>query len=218
MSRVPAAQAKPYVTRGTCGGLPRVQIKTAPGFCVGLVMQGAMFTMPRVPLALPDGSVLVSDMGGWGPGNGRVHRLTRQGSGWKHALFLSPDKVPPRSRPALDRVHQLALGPDGKLYLGAAAGIYKLDLKDPANTIEPVVTGIPAQGLHPLKAFTFGSNGDLFVNVGSATNVCQKFGRDGTRTASCPGPPLRPPRWRPLRHQVRGLRQRAAQLDGAAVG
>lgn len=186
MNRIPAAEAKAYRTSGTCGGLPRVQVKTAPGFCVGLVSQGSHFKMPRVPLALKDGSILVSDMGSWSPTTGRIHRLKKEGNVWKHSVLLTPEKLSTKLRPALDRVHHLALGPDGKVYAGAATGIYRFDANNPAATMEAVVTGIPAQGLHPLKMFVFGERGDLFVNVGSATNVCQKFGRDGAKTASCP--------------------------------
>ncbi len=46
----------------------------------------------------------------------------------------------------------------------------------PEDSLEIVISNIPKQGLHPLKAFAFDDQGNLFVNVGSATNVCQKDG------------------------------------------
>ena len=44
---------------------------------------------------------------------------------------------------------------------------------------------MPAQGLHPLKAFTFDEQGGIYINVGSATNVCQKSGVQGERKSLC---------------------------------
>src|SRR5215212_5384220 len=54
-----------YPTSGLCGDLPRVDLGTPDGFCVGLVAQGFRFTRGMAPL--PNGDLIVADMGGWSP-------------------------------------------------------------------------------------------------------------------------------------------------------
>ena len=52
-----------YPTDGECDGLPKVRASTLSGFCLGVVAQGLAF--PRGILPLPNGDLLVADMGGW---------------------------------------------------------------------------------------------------------------------------------------------------------
>ncbi len=59
-----------YRTSGRCDGLPRVDLLTAPGYCVGLVRDDLFF--PRGITVLKDGRVLVVDMGGWNRNRGSV--------------------------------------------------------------------------------------------------------------------------------------------------
>jgi hypothetical protein len=39
-----------------------------------------------------------------------------------------------------------------------------------------VVSGLPLTGDHPMHPFIISDDGDLFVDLGSATNSCQKEG------------------------------------------
>src|SRR5689334_20926298 len=73
------AQQSPYKISGKCGDLPKVELHTADGYCVGLVTAGLKF--PRGLLPLDDGRLLVTEMIGWGSPNGRVDLLTPDGQG-----------------------------------------------------------------------------------------------------------------------------------------
>lgn len=160
----------PYQNSGKCGGLPRIQVTTADGYCLALVADGLKF--PRGILALGNDRFLVADMGGWGGGLGRIVQFDRVGSGFKGSIILR----------RLDRPHGLELGPDGKVYIGVVGGVRRFDPADPA-TLEDVIggraalAGPPGDGLHPLVSLLFTSRGTLLVNGGSFTNNCE--GPDG---------------------------------------
>jgi glucose/arabinose dehydrogenase len=162
------AQQAPYRTAGSCAGLPRIEVHTAPGYCVGLVAAGLKF--PRGILPLPDGRILVAEMIGWGSGNGRVTALAPDGRGSYTKQFLAK---------RLDQPHGLALGPDGKVYIGVVGGVKRFSLADPAGSLEDViggkaaVAGPPGTGRHPLESLLFTKAGSLLVNVGSSTNNCE---------------------------------------------
>src|ERR1700751_5852336 len=47
----------------------------------------------------------------------------------------------------------------------------------PAGKAETVVSGMPLTGDHPMHPFIIDSKGSLFVDLGSATNACQKENR-----------------------------------------
>lgn len=120
-------------------------------------------------LALPDGDLLVTDLGGWDPGRGRVWRLTpRPGEPPALRLLLR----------GLDLPHTLTRGPDGKIYLGEMSRISRFDPEapDPQASLTPVVTGLPDNRLHdnrhPLSAFLFDGDGALLVNVGAPSDQC----------------------------------------------
>jgi hypothetical protein len=78
-----AAPAAPGYRRGeaTCDGYPRAPIETAAGICAGIVLapppeglraSKRVLHLPRTLLAMPDGSLLVADLGAWVPGKGSV--------------------------------------------------------------------------------------------------------------------------------------------------
>jgi len=74
------AQQGPYHVAGRCGDLPKIaDVKTADGYCLGLVTAGLKF--PRGLLPLNDGRLLVSEMIGWGSPNGRIDLMTPDGQG-----------------------------------------------------------------------------------------------------------------------------------------
>ena len=58
-----AEREPPYAAAGSCDGLPKISVTTAPGVCVGLLASG--FKFPRGILPLDNGDVMIVDMGGW---------------------------------------------------------------------------------------------------------------------------------------------------------
>ena len=64
---------------------------------------------------------------------------------------------------ANDRIESYALPPGGIVPQGAPA---------------VVVSGLPITGDHPMHPFTIGKDGDIYVDVGTATNSCQPKNRE----------------------------------------
>ncbi|HEX8436113.1 PQQ-dependent sugar dehydrogenase [Archangium sp.] len=159
------AQTGKYTSAGDCDGLPRIEVSTPRGVCVGVVADG--FRFPRTVTSLADGSLIVVDMGGWVP---------KRGSLWR----LSPDPathtyVKRKVLERLDRPHGAAVGPDGLLYIGELSRVFRFnpDAADPAATVETVIADLPTEGRHPLTALVFDKQGYLYVNRGSASDNCE---------------------------------------------
>lgn len=159
----------------TCDGWPRAPIGMASGMCAGLVIapppagRPASKRTPHLPrtlLHLPNGDVLVADLGIWDPGRGAVWRLSGK-----------PAKLTPVLQ-KLDLPHTLAIGPDGQVYLGEMSRIVRFDpaAADPRATLQTVVAGLPDNRLHdnrhPLSSFIFDADGALLVNVGAPSDQC----------------------------------------------
>jgi glucose/arabinose dehydrogenase len=157
----------------TCDGFPRAAIDMAVGLCAGLVTapaQGAfrerLLKTPRMLLQLQDpASWLVTDLGSWTAGRGKVWLLTVSDRGEVTLKVLAAGLTLP---------HTVAYGPDGKVYVAEMNRIFRLD---PASgTKTTVVDGLPGNqlhiGRHPLSHFAFDDNGDLLVNVGADTDQC----------------------------------------------
>ena len=161
-----------YATDGDCGGRPMTTVRMAPGYCLGLVWQGARTEGPRMPrglLALSNGDWLVTDLGNWYPGNGAIWRLSFGSDGaprWR------------RLAQGLNMPHTAARGPDGRVYVSEMNRILTLDpdAADPAATVRTVIGDLPDNRLHanrhPLSSFVFDANGDLLVNVGAPSDRC----------------------------------------------
>lgn len=156
-----ARQGSRYVMAGRCAGLPAVQLKLAKGFCAGLAASG--LGLPRGVLPLADGRVLVTDLGGWEESRGRLLALVPKRDGYTPQVLLT----------GLDRPHGLQQGPDGRVYLGEATRILRLQLEHTPPDVEVVIGGLPAEGRHPLKQFAFGPDGALYVNQGASTDHCE---------------------------------------------
>ena len=162
----PAQAATPYPTAGDCGGLPRLKLKTQPGWCVGLAAQGLRF--PRGIAVLPGGDVVVAELGGWMENRGDVAVLRKAKGYAREVLF---DK--------LNEPHGVAIGPDKKVYIGVVGGVFRFDPANPQATREDVIGGksaiaaIPGAGRHPLVSLMFDAKGDLLLNLGSVTDNCE---------------------------------------------
>lgn len=158
-----AATPHAYATRGLCAGHPRVDLRVPAGWCAGLVATAAQgLQMPRRLLEVAPQRFWIVDMGSWEPRRGRL-------------LELRTDTQPPSLRTlasGLDRPHGLVRGPDGRVYVGEAGTVWRTPVADAVRR-EDVVTGLPADGAHPLKELAFGSGGQLYINVGSATDACR---------------------------------------------
>jgi glucose/arabinose dehydrogenase len=177
-----------YNTSGLCGGLPKINLKTAPGFCVGLIDNGEGTVFPRTALQVDEKNILLVDMGGWKKSNGKLYMLTHvNGKYTRRKILDAAQSENALIKNALDRPHLLLRGPDQKIYLSSTSMIVRLDpFANPIeNSFQVVISGLPNLGLHPLKVFTFDDQENLYVNVGSATNVCKKQGVFFDQHADC---------------------------------
>ncbi len=169
-----AHAAQRYVPQAsTCDGFPRADIGMAEGLCAGLVLaprEGAfrsrLIKTPRMLLQLQDAkSWLVSDLGQWTAGRGKIWLMKVTGAGDVHLRVLVSKLTLP---------HTLAVGPDGRIYAAEMNRIFRLNPAD--GTTVTVVEGLPGNrlhiGRHPISHFVFDANGALLVNVGADTDQC----------------------------------------------
>ena len=183
-----ATPAGQYSTAGDCDGFPRVDLKTPPGFCVGLVARQLGFARGVVAIG-PD--IYLADMGGWHRKRGRILHLPARGQGKPQVLLNG-----------LDEPNGLAPGPDGSLYIGVLGKVIRFYPKaaNPSQTVREIVTGLPDDGRHPLIALATGADGALFINLGSATDHCEKDDGSAPDPAQpCPETVATPPRGSILR-------------------
>jgi len=172
------ADAASYLTEGTCAGLPRVALKVPPGWCVALVADASSgLRFPRRVIEVAPGRFWIADLGSWEPGRGRLLQFDLPVGGASAAVTMTviADK--------LDRPHGLALGPDGRVYVGEAGRIWRTRTALPI-AVETLIDGLPSDGAHPLKEIVFGARGQMFVSVGSSSDAC----RDGAGALPLPCP------------------------------
>jgi len=168
----PHAGAASYATEGTCAGLPRVALRVPPGWCLALVADASSgLRFPRRVIEVAPGRLWIADLGSWEHGRGRLlqFELPVAGAAGPVAMTVIADK--------LDRPHGLALGPDGRVYVGEAGRIWRTRTALPIAA-ETVVADLPSDGAHPLKEIVFGARGQLFVNVGSSSDACRSAAGD----------------------------------------
>jgi glucose/arabinose dehydrogenase len=171
-----------YATAGQCAGYPRLPLKTPDGWCAGLVAdERDGLRMPRRVLELEPDRFWITDMGNWEPKQGRLLELNPAGQPG------DPKRIRVLAK-GLDRPHGLIRGPDGRIYVGEADTIWRT----PRGQVErePVLNNLPNDGAHPLTEMVFAPPGHLFVNVGSASDACQ---RDEADPAHRPCPELAGP-------------------------
>jgi glucose/arabinose dehydrogenase len=167
---VSLALAVSHAQADTCGPWPRLQAQTVAGWCLGQVTNAdVVLKMPRSIVWLSSTaeqhSFLVVDMGGWEPGKGKLLLLTVSANGKTQTVK--------QLLTALDRPHGFQRGPDGLYYLAEASRISRFawNAAQPV-TLQTVVDELPAEGRHPLKEFVFGSDKNLYINVGAGTDRC----------------------------------------------
>ncbi len=194
------AAAGPYATHGSCAGYPRVDLQTPPGFCVALLADASDgLRFPRRLLEVSPSRFWLVDMGGWEPSRGRLleFRLPAPGERAVPITFtVLADK--------LERPLGLALGPDGRVWLGEAGRISRIVIGAPGAPVQlqPVIDGLPATGAHPLKEIAFGSSSKLYINVGSASDACRDDA--GRQAVPCP--------------ETEGAQPRGAVYEAALAG
>lgn len=112
VAQAAAAADRTYPTDGECGGLPRIRVGTPPGWCVGVVAQGLRF--PRGLARLPNGDLVVAEMGGWIAVRGSVSLLRKAAGYGREPLFEK-----------LILPHAMLPGPDGRTYVGVVGGVFR---------------------------------------------------------------------------------------------
>lgn len=161
------AAAPAYRTDGLCDGLPAItSLRVAPEFCLALAASN--LGRPRGVLALSASHLLVTDMGNWEPKRGRLLELTREpGKPFAVKVLLT----------GLNRPHGIRKDAQGRILLAESHQVSVVDLPaagSPAR-LQPLLTGLPAQGRHPLKTFVVDASGALLVNFGAPSDHCEAF-------------------------------------------
>ena len=173
MTALTAQASNPYPAVGTCDGLPKVNVKTTTGTCLGVVAHD--LKMPRGILPLSDNELWVTEMGSWERNSGRLSRLVWQNGQYHRTTLL--DK--------LDRPHGIQLGKDGWVYIAEAGRIIRLNPTQINAGDQPnahvVVDHLPDDGHHPLKQILLDDAGNIFVSMGAKTNICE--GKNGQNPA-----------------------------------
>jgi glucose/arabinose dehydrogenase len=172
-----------------CGGFPKLRIGMRAGYCAGLIASehdGLAF--PRTIVQVPDTQLfVVTDLGGWGPGRGRLLLLDPQAPEGRRLKVLM-SKV--------DYPHGLAVGIDRRIYVSTDQRIFRFDplTEKPETTVEVILQGLPgrrttlsdgtqiAESEHPLKHFVFDRTGRIYVNIGAPMDSCT---RSTTETKPC---------------------------------
>ncbi|MGK9166129.1 PQQ-dependent sugar dehydrogenase [Inquilinus limosus] len=188
LASMPAEAAGTYRTSGDCDGFPKISLRSPPGLCVGLVAARLGFARG---VAVIGNDIYIADMGSWEKGRGRLLRIPDGGHAAPQVLLTK-----------LDRPNALVPTGDGRLLLGLAGRVVSVDPKaeQPAATLRDVVTGLPSDGRHPLSALALAPDGALFVNVGSATDHCERDDDSAPDPAKpCPETESTPPRGSVLR-------------------
>jgi glucose/arabinose dehydrogenase len=189
-----------YTTAGDCGGLPKVALDTPPGVCVGVVIQGPTsfkppgtdLRFPRGLTELPNGDLMLADMGGFGKDLGTIWKIHKSGTKYTKELLNKDINMP----------SGIVFNPgDNMVYVGTPDAIFKMDPNDqhrppkitlvidklPTDSVGP--DGKTVEGRHPLKHFVFDPKDPkvIYVNVGTATDVCEQgSGASATFPLECP--------------------------------
>jgi glucose/arabinose dehydrogenase len=166
-----------------CGGLPRLEgLRTPAGVCVGLVAKGMKF--PRGVVERANGDLVVVDMGGWARDSGSIRYFRRSASGTYAEERVAQAGVDGSLLRRIDRPSGVAIGPDGYIYVGTPADIFRFNPDErPKPVLEQVIRFAPSPlgARHPLTHFVFTPESftrpqgpwTVYANVGSASDNCE---------------------------------------------
>jgi glucose/arabinose dehydrogenase/cytochrome c5 len=180
------SSAEQSPTSETCDGYPKYNVKTAPGFCLGVVYDDSLFSKNEIKklrwaAQVSNNLLIITDLTDWGSFNGKIYSLEfKKDNAPLNTLFSKEtftDNPTDSRREIINRPNQITRGPDNKVYVGTSTAILRFDplLPSPKDSIETLISGLPEGGLHSLKAFTFDNKGNIYVNIGSESNVCQNY-------------------------------------------
>jgi glucose/arabinose dehydrogenase len=164
-----ALAAKPQAARATCppGAAPMI---LPAGFCATLFADSV--PQARHMAVAPNGDVFVAALGAGRSGTGGGIIALRD---TKHA-----GKADVRVQIGTFRSSEVRLF-EGSLYAENGSGVVRFPMKtgslEPSGPPDTIVSGLPPGGNHPYKTFAIDKDGVLYVNVGTATNVCQAADR-----------------------------------------
>lgn len=208
------ADVEHYSVEGDCDGFPRiVGVKTAPGLCLGLVDENKSTSIPmRRPRAIAayGDDLIVVDMAGWQQQRGQVFLLkTAPNGGYKRFLLLDFAEFPRNQRRHFYMPSTLQVGPDGKVWVGAAGSIFRFDplverfsvdltnaygsavqkrlRAEVRKTFEVVLDDLTYKSfwsskdsLHPLKPFVFSLDGkQMYLGIGASSDNCSQSRSSG---------------------------------------
>lgn len=164
----PSSDAE-YRTSGTCDGLPRIPLETPAGVCVGVVATGLKF--PRGLAQMPNGDLVLADMGGWAKDRGSVWLFKRGANGtYTRKQLLSQ----------IDKPSGIAVGPDNLVYVATPADVFRFDPyenRQPQPRLKLVIRNLLGVdgARHPLHHMAFDPKNPwhLYVNIGSDSDVCE---------------------------------------------
>ena len=160
----PTVHGTDYVTQGKCGHFDRVDIKVPEGWCAGLVAtKKDGLKMPRRIIEVFPNHFLITDMGGWSPQSGKLLSLyvsNEDGSVQVKALVKK-----------LKRPHGLMKDSNGNIFFAEDDSISIIQSLDPFSAVK-IISGLPNDGLHPLKEIVSSTEGEIFYSSGSRTDSC----------------------------------------------
>ena len=163
------------VSDSDCDGYPQAKIGTIEGTCMGVVVQESetvKWKKPRRIVQVPNTKkFIVTDMGGWKRGRGRVWLLDTSKTPVKITSLIKDLKLP----------HGLEIGPKGMFYVGVTDKIFRFKLSgNRAVEIKTVVSKLPdfKKHNHPLTHFIFDNKNNLIVNVGAPSDQCEEDKRE----------------------------------------
>lgn len=167
-----------YQKAGNCGPFARAAVETPNDICVGVVVgpdQG--LKMPRTIVEIAPSEFILTDMGGWVGPVGRVLRMTAGADGRVRVSQIYSGLYQP---------HGLAVGPDGKVYVGEKGRVSRFDPQAPSAAMDLVMGDLPKDGLHPLTNLAFAADGSLVVNIGAPTDRCEAKSKPLVPQIPCP--------------------------------
>lgn len=169
------ASTSTYKIIGTCNGLPRINVKTAPGFCLGLVDNGIGLIKPRYALQLDATHILLTDMGGWKPQNGQIYLLTFENKKWVRKSIINSTNLTEEKKCILNQTHQLVRNSLNEIFVTSSDCVATINPFEvnPNHAIQIKISQLPNTGLHPLKAIGFDPSANIYMNVGSITDNCE---------------------------------------------